>query len=193
MLKVAGVFEMTPEKVTTYVASEPIGAITDEVVRRKWLDKVAGMMNQLNFEQRRTFRQASGGDQGDVEGGPPDFWEELSREERIYFMDLTMGAAFKQMMKGFNDMGTEERRAFVERAREDMAREGRDPEMERLEEEDEEMYERIVSEGMESYYRDASADTKRDLAPLMEEMQRQMKNPDHRERRQMMKARPAKE
>jgi hypothetical protein len=193
VLKVAGFFEVTPEKVAVFMAERPIGGIADEAARRNWLDEVAGMVNQLDFEQRREFREGNeAGRRGEGEGSG-GFWEELSREERMYFVDLTMGTAFKQMMKGFNEMDADERKAFVDRARADLVRQGRDPEMERLEREDEEMYDKIVNEGMESYYRDANADTKRDLAPLMEEMQRLMKNPNHRERREMMRTRPRSE
>jgi biopolymer transport protein ExbB/TolQ len=193
VLKVAGVFEVTPEKVAAFVEAQPISEIVDEAERRAWLDEMAGMVNQLDFEHRRAFRERNESAWEDKGEGSRGFWGDLSREERMYFVDLTMGTAFKQMMKGFNEMGTEERRAFVERARADMEKQGRDPEMARLEREDDEMYEKIVREGMESYYRDANADTKRDLAPLMEEMQRLMKNPGHRERRQMMRTRPSSE
>ncbi len=195
LMKVAGVFEVTPEKVLLFVEEAPIGDLVGQEERRAWLDKVASMVNQLDFEQRREFREGNAERRsgGEDEGGAPVFWDELSRDERLYFVDLTMGTAFKQMMKGFNEMAPEERKRFVARAREDMGRRGGDPEMERLEREDEEMYDKIVNEGMESYYRDASAETKRDLAPLMEEMQRLMKNPGHRERRNMMRAKPSKE
>ena len=54
--------------------------------------------------------------------------------------------------------------------------------MARLEREEPEVYNRIVNEGLEAYYREASAETKRDLAPLMEEMQRQMQDPRKRRR-----------
>lgn len=189
LLTVAGVFEVTPEKVVAFVEREPIDEIEDENARREWLERLAGMVNQFNFEQRRIFREGNRPGDGGM-GRGDDFWEDLDRDERAYFIDLTMSESFKQMMKGFNDMEDQERRAFVERARTDMARRGGESDMARLEREDEELYNRIVNEGMESYYRDASADTKRDLAPLMEEMQRLMENPNHRERRQMMRTRP---
>lgn len=191
LLTTAGVFEVTPDKVFAFVEGKPIAEIEDLEARREWLEELAGMVNQFNFQQRQKFREGirelGNGQAGEEDG----FWGGLDRDERAYFVDLTMSASFKQMMKGFNEMEDDERRAFVERARGDMEKRGGDPEMARLEREDSELYDRIVNEGMESYYRDASAETKRDLAPLMEEMQRLMENPNVRERRQMMRTRPS--
>ena len=83
-------------------------------------------------------------------------------------------------MKAFNQMTPEERRKVVNQARADMQknqREGRN--MERLQAEDEKVFESVVEKGLSAYYQDASAETKMDLAPLMEEMQQRMEGPDH--------------
>ena len=47
--------------------------------------------------------------------------------------------------------------------------------MRRLEEEDKKVFENVVEKGLGAYYEEANADTKMDLAPLMEEMQQRMR------------------
>jgi hypothetical protein len=62
----------------------------------------------------------------------------------------------------------------VEQARTDMQRNQRD-DMEKLKAEDEKVFDAVVEKGLSAYYQDASADTKMDLAPLMEDMQQRIR------------------
>ena len=43
-----------------------------------------------------------------------------------------------------------------------------------MEEDDKEIFDKVVNSGMRAYYQEADADVKLDLAPLMEEMQARM-------------------
>ncbi len=183
IMSLAGVFEVTPEKITAYIDEKPFAGLQDPEERRRRLEKIAEMVNQLGFDQRQTFRESEEG-AAEREEGRPNFFDDLNRDERVYFVEATMSTAFRQMMKAFNEMEREERKKFVERARKDVAENAADQRrMERLEAEDEEIYNRIVEEGLRAYYQDASAETKLDLAPLMEEMQRQMRRPGGRPHR----------
>jgi hypothetical protein len=47
--------------------------------------------------------------------------------------------------------------------------------MRRLQKEDEKVFENVVEKGLGAYYEEATAETKMDLAPLMEEMQQRMR------------------
>ncbi|MFV1995875.1 MAG: hypothetical protein ACC661_10605, partial [Verrucomicrobiales bacterium] len=105
LMSLAGVFEVTPEKVAAEIRDRPIEEIEDVGERRAHIERLARMINQLDFEQRREFRD------GDALEGR--FFEALEADERRYFIDLTMGSAFKQMMKAFNGMSAEERQTFV--------------------------------------------------------------------------------
>ena len=82
-------------------------------------------------------------------------------------------------MKAFNAMGREERQKLVAQAMKDGERnEGRN--MDKLRQEDEQVFERVVEKGLGAYYQDASAETKLDLAPLMEQMQQRLRGFGHR-------------
>jgi hypothetical protein len=161
----------SPEKVQELMASAPWfdDANLDEESRRKHLDEVIAHMNRLDFDQRRRSRE------GDRETGQR-FMESLSMEERHRFIQETVETHFKSVMKAFNQMTREERQRIVMQARRDMQRENPDDRnMERLRREDEQVFENVVEKGLGAYYEEASAETKMDLAPLMEEMQQRMR------------------
>jgi catalase len=104
------------------------------------------------------------------------FVDSLTREERAHFLEQTVEQHFKSVMKAFNKMTREERQRMVKHSMEDMNRnqtEGRN--MDRLKQDDEEVFDKVVEKGLGAYYEDASAETKLDLAPLMERMQQRLR------------------
>lgn len=176
---VAGVMRLTdkhtttPEKVLSLMAATPW--LTDpnlqmnDADRRAYIDKVAAQVNLLDFEQRKRMRGE------DDERQARAFMDSLTEDEQGHFMKETVEQHFKSMMKAFNQMTPEERRRIVTQARKDMERnqvEGQN--MERLQERDEKVFQQLVDKGLGAYYEEASAETKMDLAPLMEEMQKRM-------------------
>ena len=102
--------------------------------------------------------------------------DSLSTSERHHFLEETVEQHFKSVMKAFNQMSREERQRIVAQARRDMQKDTPDDDnMRRLQKEDEQVYEHVVEKGLGAYYEEANADTKMDLAPLMEEMQQKMR------------------
>lgn len=161
----------TPEKVKDLMATAPWleDENLDEASRKKHLDEVIAHVNRLDFDQRRQARE------GDREVGQR-FMESLTKEERGRFLEETVEQHFKSVMKAFNQMTREERQRIVAQARKDMQRDNVDGQnMRKLEAEDEKVFENVVEKGLGAYYQDASAETKMDLAPLMEEMQQRMR------------------
>ena len=71
------------------------------------------------------------------------------------------------MMEAFDKMDPKERQRLVEKSLRDMEGQGGE-DVVRLKEEDPEVIDRIVKEGLAAYYQNASAETKMDLAPLMD-------------------------
>lgn len=160
----------TPQKVHSLMATSPWldGKDASEKVRRQHLDEVIAQVNRLDFEQRRQMREERETSQR--------FFDSLTKEEKAKFVQETVEQHFKSVMKAFNKMSPEERRKVVDQARNEMQknqRDGRD--MEKLKEEDEKVFETVVEKGLGAYYQEASAETKMDLAPLMEEMQQRIR------------------
>ena len=180
VMTMTGMFRETPEKVIAYIESNPLTEEEDPDKRMEIIGTLADKLNQLDHEQIRDFEQEPGGrrDMGEK------FFRNMTPEEQHFFMEKRIGKAFNQMMQAFNDMEREERKRFVERTltrmRED---EGERVQLERLEEADPEATDRIVNEGLRAYYQEASAETKMDLAPLMEQMQRNLQGMGHRRRK----------
>ncbi len=161
----------TPEKVHELMAAAPWfeNSELDAESRRKYLDEVIAHVNRLNFDQRRQSRE------GDPNIGQR-FMDSLDVHERHRFIEQTVEQHFKSVMKAFNQMSREERQRVVAQARRDMQRNTPDDDnMRRLQQEDEKVFENVVEKGLGAYYEEANAETKMDLAPLMEEMQQRMR------------------
>ena len=92
--------------------------------------------------------------------------------ERGRYLDLTLPKGLKQMMEAFNGMPPARRKQIVTRAVADLSRV-----REEIRSQDvgdamnDQTVRRIIDEGMKSFYADASAETKIDLQPLIEQMQ----------------------
>ena len=168
-LKIARSMTPSPEKIAAYVDSNPLSEIEDPDERREVIGKVADMLNQLPSEDIGRLAE-----EGEREGDPRRiFFEEMTEDEQRFFMEKRIGKAFDQMMQAFNEMDREERKRIVERTLRDMRREGgeRRDGLERMEETDPEMADKIINEGLRAYYQEANAETKLDLAPVLEQMQ----------------------
>jgi pyruvate-formate lyase len=160
----------TPEKLAAYVEAHPLGEIEDPEQRRQVIGEVAEMLNQLDpGDVRRLIEE-------NQEDPRRAFFEEMSPDEQKFFMEKRVGRAFDQMMVAFNDMDREERKRIIERTLKQMRQEGgeRRDGLQRLEETDPAMAEKIVNEGLRAYYQQANSETKLDLAPVLEEMQRNL-------------------
>ena len=151
----------TPESVLRYLDGQPLNGKAagdrDDVLRR-----VAGQLNQFSYEQRREVR---------VSRKLDAFFKELSPGEQSHFLDLTLPTGFHKMMESLNKMTPEKRKEFVDKALADMKKhEGED----RPDAELDANAKKVIDQGFKSFYGDASADVKMDMAPLIEQMQRNM-------------------
>jgi hypothetical protein len=151
----------TPNSVGRYAELHPVEG-QDSAARQKIMRRLAEQLNQLDYEQRREVRMGR---------KLENFFKTLTPAEQSEFIDLTFPAGFRQMMEAFNKMPPNKRRNFVDRALKDMQSRGDagadlppdDPNRKK-----------IVEQGLQSFYSEASAETKMDLAPLIEEMQRNL-------------------
>ncbi len=166
VVKWAGAARPTPEKIERFVAENPLDEINDPGRRKEVIGELATMLNALEPEELREFESS------DREAFRGKWFEKLSPDEQMFFLERRVGRAFQQLMESFNKMEREERRKIVDRSLKRMREERGGPA--RLEEADPQIAEKITSAGLKAYYEDASAETKIDLAPLLEEMQRSL-------------------
>jgi hypothetical protein len=133
--------------------------------REEKLREVAAMVNQLDFRERERIREKQSDRQ---------FFRKLSKPEKLLFFDLTYAESISRMMEALDGLRAEERQEFVTEALEElqsgMARE----DMARLEELGDDLLEKAAREGFQVYLEKASAETKMDMAPLMEAMNEAM-------------------
>ena len=118
-----------------------------------------GQLNDLSPEQRGELQK---------NGSTRRFFGALTKEEQSAFLDATLPADFKQMMEVFNKMDPAKRKEFVGRAVEEMKKHAGDGPPPGV---DDNLRAKVVDQGLKSFYADANADTKIDMAPLIEQMQ----------------------
>ena len=175
--KIAGDQRVTPESVLEFAKDNILdpppenGEPEDAEARREVIREYADRVNRLSWKQRRELREM--GDDNDRPGRK--FFENLTKSEQHYAIELTVDAHFKSVMEAFNEMETGERKKLIVKITKDMrANDQGRRDLERLEKEDEEILDKVINSGMRAYYQEADADVKLDLAPLMEEMQGRM-------------------
>jgi hypothetical protein len=153
----------TPETVMRYLDAHPIAGAPPRD-REKTIEKIAAQLNQLAYEERREVRMSK-----KLDG----FFRALTPEEQTRFLDLTLPTGFKQMMEALNKMTPEKRKQFVTKALEDMKKhEGEEPPEGRKEMDAN--GQKIIDQGFRSFYSDASAEVKMDVAPLIEQLQKNL-------------------
>ena len=171
--------KVTVEKVKTTLADTDLAQLSPED-RAKRLKNLANMLNALGYNDRRRARL-------DEEWNR--IFRQMTDQEKSQFLDETLPTGFKQMMTAFEQMPEDKRKKAIgdavrrlKKAREEQATLGGiDPESERFRtnrppELSPEMQQKVMKMGLNSFYRDSSAQTKAELAPFMEELQKAMEN-----------------
>lgn len=150
--------KVTPESLTAYLDTHPVESASSPD-RSKLIEQVAGQMNALTYEQRREVRVGRRLDA---------FFKSLTAEEQSRFLDLTLPTGFKQMMESLNRMEPPKRKQFVERALRDMRdHEGEDAKIDQN-------ARKMIDQGFKSFYNEASTEVKMDVAPLLEQLQKNL-------------------
>ena len=133
--------------------------------REEKIRRVAGMVNQLDFQEREKNRGNRSGE---------NFFRNMSPSEKSLFVNLTIAESMGRFMEALDAMPPAQRKKFVEDGLKDI-KEGRTgDDMARAEALDPQLLDKISREGMRAYFEKSSADTKLDLAPLMEAMNESM-------------------
>ena len=166
--------KVTPEKVRAYTQSVDFNQLS-AADRAKVIKKLAAMLNALSLEERRSLQ---------LDRTAYRWFEQMTEAEKGEFLEATMPTGFKQMLGAFEEMPEDRRQRFVSQAlkqmkdtREKLAAGGQMPPPGTnsivL---SEELQQKVTTIGLKSFYSHSSAQTKAEMAPLLEEMQRMMES-----------------
>ena len=167
--------KVTAEKVQAYVAAVDLSKLS-AADRAEALRNLAAMLNALSLEDRQRLRL----------GGTAEGWfTQMTEEEKTAFIEATMPTGFKQMIAAFEEQPEEKRRRTIDQSLKrlrEMNAEAQSgtatgasgtnrpaalsPELEA----------KVRTIGLKSFYSQSSAQTKAELAPLLEEMQKAMES-----------------
>jgi hypothetical protein len=137
-----------------------------EAARREAeLRNVAGLVNRLDFQEREKNRENRAGEK---------FFRKLAPDEKSLFIELTIVESMSRFMESLDAMKPEQRKKFVEQGMKEIQSGRTQEEMARTDELGADLLEKISQQGMRAYFDKSSADTKLDLAPLMEAMNETM-------------------
>lgn len=133
--------------------------------REKELRNIATLVNRLDFQEREKNRENRSGE---------NFFRRLSPSEKGLFIDLTIVESMGRFMEALDAMKPEQRKKFVEQGLKEISEGRTKAEMERADQLGADLLNQISQQGMKAYFEKSSADTKLDLAPLMESMNETM-------------------
>jgi len=167
---------VTADKVRQYVESVSLDKLSENE-RAEALKKLAKMLNALPYDERRKAR---------LERLAWGWFDQMTEQERASFIDATMPTGFKQMLTAFEQLPEDKRRKTVDdalkRLREAQtkmqgaAEEGEPPSTNARPVLSPELEAKVRTIGLSTFYSQSSPQTKAELAPVLEELQRVMES-----------------
>jgi hypothetical protein len=166
---------MTAEKIRAYVDSIDLSKLSAKA-REQALHELARKLNALSPEERRRAR---------LEETAWKWFEQMTDAEKGTFIEETMPTGFKQMLTAFEQLPEDRRRKAIEdslrRLKEEQAKlqagdpnfNAADPKGPKL---SPELQDKVRTIGLNAFYSQSSAQTKAELAPVLEELQRTMES-----------------
>jgi hypothetical protein len=169
-------FKMTGEKLRAYLQGLDLSKLSG-AARAKALRELADKINALPPDQRRQAR---------VDRLWSQWFGEMTEEEKGQFLDATLPSGFQQMLVSFEQQPAEKRQKAIDDAIKRL-REARDnppPKSNPPDPNDtnappvlsEDLQKKVTTIGLSSVYGSSSAETKAELAPLLEEIQKNMES-----------------
>ncbi len=170
--RLAGRSRMTAEKFSAFASQLDLNRLEGER-RARALRDLADRLNRLPAEERRKVRMGR--------GRPDRLFDQMSEQEKGDFIDATMPTGFKQMLSSFEQLPEDKRKRAIDRAMRQLrsARDGESGPPDGADHPPEispDLQKKIVSTGLKTFYLNSSAQTKAEVAPLLEEIQRAMES-----------------
>lgn len=166
--------KVTAEKVAQDPRTEDLSRLSADA-RAKALRDLARQMNALSLEERRRAR---------LDGEWERWFGQMTDAEKSALIEATLPSGFKQMITSFEQLPDDQRQRAIEDAIRQLKRtqDGLDLEQpgpfwrERTNriELSADLQQKVVKIGLKTFYSESSAQTKAELAPLLDEMQRTM-------------------
>jgi hypothetical protein len=166
----------TAEKVSVLLHEENPAKMAAEK-RTETLNALSRQMAELPMEERLKAR---------LDEGWKTWFASMSEDEKRRFIEATLPGGLKQMLSNFEKLPEAKRRRAISDALRDLKRlrdltasdeqsgirvgTNRSPAL------SEELQQKIVSMGLQAFYAESSAQTKAELAPILEELQRWMES-----------------
>jgi hypothetical protein len=165
---------MTADKIRAFVDGVDLNSLTGSA-RAQAIRDLADKINRLSPDERRGAR---------LEGIWANWFAEMTEDEKASFLESTMPSGFKQMLASFEQQPEDKRHHAVTNAIERL-KEAREmsqadynkktkPQGTNQPVVSEDLQKKIAVIGLKTVYSDSSAQTKAELAPLLEEIQKNM-------------------
>jgi hypothetical protein len=165
--------KVTADKVKTYAESVDLSKLSG-AARAKAIKRLADMLNALSPEERRKAR---------LEHISNLWFAQMTEDEKASFLEATMPTGFKQMITAFEQLPEDKRHKAIDNALrrlKDASNQGppgsgganvgtnAPPVL------SDELQAKIRTIGLKTFYSESSAQTKAELAPVLEELQHVM-------------------
>jgi hypothetical protein len=161
--------KMTADKVRAYMESVDFARLS-AAARAQALKDLEDKLNALSYEERQRLRAAHLFN---------DWFNRMTDEEKAQFIEATMPTGFKQMIGAFEQLPDDKRRKMIDDALKNMRDPKNRPTVGGAANQPSispELEAKIRTIGLNSFYSQSSAQTKAELAPLLEELQRGMES-----------------
>jgi hypothetical protein len=187
--------KMTADKVRAYMESVDFASLTGEA-RANAIKELEDKLNALPYQERQRLRL-----QHQING----WFNEMTEEEKAQFVEATMPTGFKQMINAFEQLPDDKRRRLIDNTLNNLRNADNRPLRSWQNSTNSfaggtnsfadsmgntnapagstnapiispELEAKIRNIGLNTYYSQSSAETKAELAPVLEELQHQMEN-----------------
>jgi hypothetical protein len=162
---IAGKTKITPDMVRAYASTLDLSKLS-AADRARALRELAEKYNALTFEEHRGLRPDT------------NLFAQMTEEEKASFVEATMPTEIKLALNAFDQMPEDRRQRLIDNALQNLRAHADDPNggpngPAGFSPEEEA---KIRSLGLKTFYGESSAETKAELAPLLNELQNQIQN-----------------